>query len=288
MNNIYRNEDSLIFQNSFFDFDTGKLISPIKTQNYIIVQVTESFYRNKFMIERHKQYCDIEITFPLTNGLICVTNEKEQKVNKNQVYISFKDEYHALYSRQNCRFQTLAVNLESEESKQIFSGIKQKFKDSPLGSGIDISSHFADIIKEFLSSDTPFLKSSLDSLITLILIKLARSGTNQTKTDDLSADKKMQLVINYIDAHYLDICSLEELSSRFGYTYSHICKLFKKTYNITPKEHLNLKRMEYAAKLLKEGKGVSEISEQLGYSNPYNFSRAFKNTFSVSPSNFKK
>lgn len=287
MSNIYRNEDSLIFQNAFYDFSTGKLISPVKTQNYTVVQVTESFYRNKFIIERHKQYCDIEITFPLTNGLVCATNGKEQKVNKNEAYISFKGDYHKLSSRQGCRFQTLAINFQNGSENQIFNKIKDKFKVAPKAYIADISVHFTEIIAEFLSEDTPFLKSSLDSHITLILIKLVRGGECKTKSDALSADKKVSSIMNYIDAHYLDICSLDELSAQFGYTYTHICKLFKKTYGITPKEHLNLKKMEYAKGLLKEGKGVGYISEQLGYSTPYNFSRAFKNTYGVSPANLK-
>lgn len=286
MNNIYKNEDSLIFQNAFFDFNTGNLISPIKTQNYTVVQVAESFYRNKFMIEGHKQYCDLELTFPLTNGLICATNSKEEKVNKGEVYISFKGDYHTLWGRQSCRFQTLAINFNDGIKNELFCRIKSKFKAAPKVMCADIAVHFSDIIAEFVSIDSAFLKSSLDSLITVILIKLVRSG-EENKSDVLTVDQKLTVIINYIDTHFLDICSLDELSARFGYTYTHICKLFKKAYFVTPKEHLNLRKMEYAVSLLKEGKSVNEISEQLGYSTPYNFSRAFKSMYGVSPSNFK-
>ncbi len=286
MNNIYKNEDSLIFQNAFFDFNTGKLISPISTQNYTVVQVAESFYRNKFMIERHKQYCDLELTFPLTNGLICATNSKEEKVNKGEVYISFKGDYHTIWSRQSCRFQTLAINFNDGVKNELYCRIKSKFKVEPKVTCANIAVHFSDIISEFVSIDSAFLKSSLDSLITAILIKLARSG-GEKKADNLSGNQKLTAIINYIDSHFLDICSLDELSARFGYTYTHICKIFKKAYSVTPKEHLNFKKMEYAVGLLKEGKSVNQISEQLGYSTPYNFSRAFKNIYGVSPINFK-
>ncbi|MBQ7045823.1 MAG: helix-turn-helix transcriptional regulator [Clostridia bacterium] len=286
MNNIYKNEDSLIFQNTFFDFDTGRLISPIQTQNYTVVQVAESFYRNKFIIERHKQYCDIELTFPLTNGLVCGSNGSEQKVSKNEIYISFKGEYHSLSARQSCRFQTLALNFNNSDNNELFCRIKNKYLNSPRVVCSGVADHFSDIVSEFLYTDAAFLKSSLDSLITLILIKLARGGTKQ-KQDVLSADEKLTGIINYIDAHFLDICSLEELSARFGYSYTHICKLFTKAYLVTPKEHLTLKRMAYAAELLKKGKSVNSVSEILGYSTPYNFSRAFKNVFKMSPSSFK-
>ncbi len=287
MKKILRNESSIIFKDEFVDFETGKLLSPVETQNYTVIQVADSYYGSRFCIEKHRQHCDLELTFPLGNGLSCANNEKWQKLNKYDVYLSFKGDFHTLESNTGCRFQTLAINAK-EGSKNLFDAIAKQFDKKRTCNMQDLSNLFTAIISEFVSEDSPFSDIYLDSLITSVLVKLLRGDKYNKKTDILSTEETLPAILNYIDSHFLDIYSLEELSIQFGYNYGHICKTFKKSYGITPSQHLLSKKMEYAVKLLKDVKSVNLVSEELGYSTPYNFSRAFKTYFGVSPANYDK
>ena len=136
--------------------------------------------------------------------------------------------------------------------------------------------------------EDPFFTTSLDSLISSIFVKFTRVGKEAPRTENLFAEETLPEIINYIDNHFLDMCSLDELSRHFGYTYNHICRIFRKTYDMTPNEYLLSKKMAYAAELLKKEKSISEIAEILGYSNPYNFSRAFKIYHGTSPTKYLK
>lgn len=69
MKNVYRTHEALLFKNDFVDWITGKLLDPIETQNYFILQVAECNYNNSFSTNEHIQHCDLEITFPVTNSL---------------------------------------------------------------------------------------------------------------------------------------------------------------------------------------------------------------------------
>ena len=286
MKNIYKSGNSLFFRNDFCNWETGELLSPIETQNYFIVQVTECYYNNSFIIKEHKQYCDLEITFPTTNGLSCSTNGKYEHVNKNEPYLSFRNENHEVASRNGCRFQTIAINFKDGPCFALFEELRTKFKDIRTFSPSDIARTFTVIFAEFLNS-APFFTYNLDCSITALLIKLLRFGNEQPNEKMLPSEEMLPEIINYIDSHFLDICSLEELS-RFGYTYNHICKIFKKTYGFSPSDYLLSKKMEYATTLLSQNKTLSEIAELLGYSSPYNFSRAFKKHFGLPPNEFKK
>jgi len=132
----------------------------------------------------------------------------------------------------------------------------------------------------------PFSLVYLDSLITSVLVKLIRGEKYSKKEDILSTGETLPAILNYIDSHFIDIYSLEELSIQFGYNYGHICKTFKKNYGISPSKYLLSKKMDHALKLLKDGKSVNYISDELGYSTPYNFSRAFKTHFGTSPAKY--
>ncbi|MBP3435507.1 MAG: helix-turn-helix transcriptional regulator [Clostridia bacterium] len=62
---------------------------------------------------------------------------------------------------------------------------------------------------------------------------------------------------------------------------------FKNRYGISLIAYRNDKRMR-SAKILLASQSVSDVSNELGFSSIYVFSRAFKNHFGISPSNYKK
>ena len=285
MKNFYKTQHSIIFQEDFCNWETGELLSPIETQNYTIVQVAELYYNNAFKINNHVQFCDLEITFPITNGLTCSTYDVLDKLQKHEFYLSFKGDRHSLFSRNGARFQTFAINFKNQNSIELLNKITAIFKEKNRLFMPNLSHFFTALIGEFLSVKQEFFIQRIDGLITEILVLIARMG--KSVNANLTPDKNPEDFKNYIDEHFLDICSLDELSTKFGYTYGHICKTFKKAYDITLVEYFLKKKMEYSVLLLKENKPLTEIAEITGYSTPYNFSRAFKKHFGVSPKGFK-
>lgn len=288
MKQIYQNENAVIFDNAFCDFRTGQLLEPIETQNYVIVQVAESYYRSHFHLDTHTQYCDLEITFPVTGCLSCSTRGIWTEIDKHTCYLSFRSDTHALTSPRGCRFQTLAINLKDGPCRPLLEAIRERYMDSHICSMPELASLFSSVIAEFMTADAPFIYSSLDSSITAILVKLARAGMPIPKATLLSAEEKLPAILNFLDSNFLSLGSLEELSVHFGYTYGHICKAFKKTYGVTPGEYLLSKKLEHAASLRREGMKLAQIAEVLGYSSAYNLSRAFKKHYGISPEDFWK
>ncbi len=282
MKNYLKTENSVIFKNDFCDWKTGELLSPIVTENFTLIQVAELYYNNAFSIDSHVQRCDLELTFPTTNGLFCQTDNKIEKVGKYQVYLSFRGDNHSLFSRNGCRFQAVAINFSNEYSKKLLSAIINNHSNERLLFLPDLSRNFSAIINEFLQEENEFFSYNLDAQIISILVKLARNEKSLKPENFLQKLTPADL-INYLDLHYLDICSLDELSLKFGYSYAYISKIFKNAYNQTPQDYLADKKMEHAKMLLKNGKTLSEIAETTGYSSPYNFSRAYKKRFGESP-----
>ena len=89
----------------------------------------------------------------------------------------------------------------------------------------------SEIITEFVQTESSFSVEYLDSLITMILIKIARYGEVLAKSDILSTQDLIPAIINYIDSHFLEIYSLEELSTQFGYNYGHMQNISQKLWN---------------------------------------------------------
>lgn len=286
MKTFNKSNHFVIFKNDFCDWDTGELLSPIQTQNYTVIQVAELYYNNAFSYPSHLQHCDLEVSFPTTNGLFCATNGKKEKLQKYEIYLSFRGEQHEVYSRSGCRFQTFAVNFKTPEGKAVLADLRQRFSSDRKRYSPELATFFTAVVAEFLSEEQPFFLQKLDSLITLIFVNIAR--TEIALNVEFSLKTNPSDILRYIDEHFLELYSLEELSMRFGYTYGHLCKIFKEEYFTTPVNYLISKKMDYALLLLQQGKTLTEIAEITGYSTSYNLSRAFKKYFGSPPAAFKQ
>lgn len=95
--------------------------------------------------------------------------------------------------------------------------------------------------------------------------------------------------IEYINNHFSEKLSLEDISSRAGFSKYHFTRLFKENTGITVIEHINARRCDNASFLLRETeKPISEISFECGFDNPSYFAKAFYRLFDILPSEYRK
>lgn len=84
-----------------------------------------------------------------------------------------------------------------------------------------------------------------------------------------------------------NVPSLEELSKKAHMGITKFKDSFKLVFGLAPLQYRNRIRMEYArAELIKKNKNASELSYELGYAHPSNFTAAFKRFFGRLPSSF--
>lgn len=125
----------------------------------------------------------------------------------------------------------------------------------------------------------------------LFLDALIRSSFNHST---LSAGKLKDLYIReataFVEQNYQhSSITIKDMASFCNLNQNYLAKIFKESLNQTPQQFLIYYRMNKAAELLRHTLlPISEISKQVGYPNQLNFSRTFKNTFGISPQNWRK
>lgn len=97
----------------------------------------------------------------------------------------------------------------------------------------------------------------------------------------------MESIKSYVDANYAGGIDMSTLTSLFHFSRSYIEKSFKAKYGVTVIHYASSLRMQQA-KLLLEHYSVTSVAEQLGFSSIYSFSRAFRNTFGISPTDYMR
>lgn len=92
----------------------------------------------------------------------------------------------------------------------------------------------------------------------------------------------------FIEENYLTVKSLQNVADACHLDLAYLCRLFQRFGRQSPAQYLQHLRMNRAVDLLQNSdRLVKEVAQELGFSDPYNFSRAFKRVFGVSPASLQ-
>ena len=87
--------------------------------------------------------------------------------------------------------------------------------------------------------------------------------------------------------NYFRIKTVDELANELHIDPAYLSRVFRRFHNHSPYRFLVRLKMRHAASLLlSSSRLVKDIAFELGFENPFHFSRTFKSVYGVSPENF--
>ncbi|WP_178023198.1 response regulator [uncultured Paenibacillus sp.] len=93
----------------------------------------------------------------------------------------------------------------------------------------------------------------------------------------------------YIDNHYFEDIKISVFTEKYFLSREYLMKLFKQQYGCGIHEYVQKVRMDKAKELLDDSAlKIQEISEMLGYKDKNYFSKAFRNYYDLSPSEYRQ
>ena len=88
----------------------------------------------------------------------------------------------------------------------------------------------------------------------------------------------------HIESHYLRLRTIEAVAAECDVTSIHISRLFRRFGGVGAYRFLLRIRMNHAAELLvAERMLIKDVAERLGFSDAFQFSRAFKRVYGIPP-----
>lgn len=104
-----------------------------------------------------------------------------------------------------------------------------------------------------------------------------------------SYSKTVTTIIGYVNKHYKEDISLNDIGKHCSMNSSYISTIFKKETGISLVQYINRIRVYYAGKrMLMEGIMATQVFEDAGFNNYNNFFNIFKLLTGMSPTQFKK
>lgn len=118
-------------------------------------------------------------------------------------------------------------------------------------------------------------------------ISLLNREDSESTSEFIEADARLVKVLSFIKREYNRQLTLKEIAGVAGMNQSAFCRFFLTKTGKTCTEYIHSLRINYACKLLLEGKWtITEICYECGFNNISNFNRQFKRTTKHSPTDY--
>ncbi len=109
------------------------------------------------------------------------------------------------------------------------------------------------------------------------------------KPKEVVLDRQAILLKRYVEEHYTERITKEDLAACAHCSVAGVYRLFRKHFGMAPSQYINKARIGKASVLLESGVGaVGEIASAVGFDDPVYFSKLFKAYCGISPRGYRK
>lgn len=268
-----------------------RFVQPLMTDmdyNLPIFMHATGYLTSQYPINRPEGHPDFQwIHCTKGEGLLIVDGNK-YTVKENQAILLYPNVPHQYYSTSD-PWEVYWILLGGLKVSPIFelAGLHK--------SGVYNLSH-SDFLLSHLKNaysvakaKNPFVVLECAKITYMLLLDIIRYSSAECTTIDQDYSR-LQPVLEYVDNHYDQVITLEDLSEILGITSQYLCFLFKKLVNMRPTEYINMVRINKSKEILfhERDKKISDIAQMVGFENPGYFSTLFKKFEGMTPHAFKK
>lgn len=102
-------------------------------------------------------------------------------------------------------------------------------------------------------------------------------------------DFYVQSTVDFIENHYMNEISVEDMAANLNLNRSYFSKIFKNSTQKSPQDFLIQYRINKACELLRSSQmTIVQIAHLVGYNNQFHFTRAFKKIMNLPPQEWRK
>ena len=155
---------------------------------------------------------------------------------------------------------------------------------------VEISSCLRNILREMEQKNTGY-EDVCQAYMEILIIRLMRNTALAVPTEPqtVSGNRQCAAVKRYIDLHFKEPLTLEQLAEDAHMNKYYLSHAFKREYGTSPINYMITKRIEESKYLLAETDlSMSQIAQLLGFSSLSYFSQVFRRTQAVSPMEYRQ
>lgn len=243
--------------------------------------------------------------------IIYVLEGEYSSMIENQTYHLHKGDF--LLIDQNVMHRYNYMEKKHDSSKRIILWVTPQMLKELSGGDMDLAACFANhesyawhfpvyyeellrgyllklAMSEMMEGDVPGAKKVSDrgylTLFFVYLNMLCGRKEYLFRDENVTIHPLVKQVGDYVDAHISSGITVDELAEFAHISKYHFLRKFKELTGVTVHAFIVNKRLIKACELLREGKSISEVYQNAGFTDYSSFLRNFKEAFSVSPGKY--
>lgn len=129
---------------------------------------------------------------------------------------------------------------------------------------------------------------SMNELFNYLITQIEESMDLIIEGENQKESKPIRIAKQYIQKHYMEKITLEEVSDLVGFNSTYFSTVFKKDSGNNFVDYLTDVRINKAKELLREDLSINVICEEVGYLDMKHFKKTFKKKTGLNPNEFRK
>ncbi|MCV6615008.1 MAG: AraC family transcriptional regulator [Cellvibrionaceae bacterium] len=212
----------------------------------------------------------------------------EQPVQRGDLLAMPRGQAHEYWADEQYPWSLYWLHFDGELADQLMSLIcpQQTLAARPIGTQPQLLALFEALfdLRHSATSRTRFIHGchQTQQLISLLAVLVRQQAESRGKRIN------MDRVEAYMQQHLHGSFTLDALAEHMRSSKFHFSKKFRQHTGQSPMQYFIQLKMQYACKLLdSSGQSVKAIASNLGYNDPYYFSRLFKKQIGLSPAQYR-
>ena len=253
---------------------------------------------------QHHRHLNFEIMRVDSGSGVYTTEKREYPICPGDIFVFSCNEVHSITSIGSEGLQITNLHIHPHFLCSSVTDRRSKINISfcfshhpdfsnriPAADAKKLSSLFLQMRSELPYSDSE-TSLSVTALLQLFLVSLVRSHGYPEETSDSGAEQLHSLrhILDYIDEHFSEKITLQELSALAGLTPPYFSAFFKQAIGISLWNYISSRRIDKAIHLITSGdrkQNMLDIAADCGFNNSANFNKTFKKFTGVTPREYK-
>ena len=224
-------------------------------------------------------------------GILLKSGGRQYQVSAGQAFLIYPGEETTYRADERDPWQYMWVGFHGFRSEEIMQSAGFT-KEQPVMSCRNMDK-LCDTMEELLRySELNYVNELLRMGALYHLLALVTENSSQTYPDILKQNTSekdyVKEAVNLLINSREKTVKVSDVADELGISRSYLTSLFKREMKASPQQFLMNFRMERAGDLLRStDRPVGEIAEEVGYADSMSFSKAFRNYFHMTPSEFR-
>ena len=227
-----------------------------------------------------------EIYVNVTGDVAFLVNNRLYPVKKGDVIVTRPGDVHICIYQSDAMHERFCFWLDCPEDSPLLSFIHRKDFSNFIHFSDDTRRELLRLLYRLKDAEAAGREPARTAYVFRLLTLFAEG--EQTDLERPALPKPMQQVLDYINANYANLHSMDDIAEATHISCSTLNRWFRTYLQLSPHKYVEALKLSYAQRLLLEGRTVTDVCNCSGFTDCSRFISVFKNKFGQTPLQYQK